>query len=67
MDWSDFEIPQSFIVKNSKQRINFDTGCVTNVTFYQVGSIFVTFKVLENSPNELRNTCGLKYAIMRIC
>ena len=33
MVWSDFEILQSFIVQNSKKRINFNTGCVTNVTF----------------------------------
>ena len=33
MVWSDFEIPQSFIVENSKQGINFKTGYVTNVTF----------------------------------
>ena len=28
-----FEIPQTFIVENSKQGINFNTGYVTNVTF----------------------------------
>ena len=32
---SDFEILQSFIVENSKQRINFNTGCVTNVSFWE--------------------------------
>ena len=30
---SDSDIPQSFIVENSKQRINFNTECITNVTF----------------------------------
>ena len=30
--WSDFEISQFFIVKNSKQCISFITGFVTNVT-----------------------------------
>ena len=38
MVWFDFEIPQSFIVENSKKSINFNTGCVTNVTFLEVGS-----------------------------
>ena len=33
MVWSNFEIHQSFIVENTKQRIKFSTGCVTNVTF----------------------------------
>ena len=33
MVWSDFEIPLSFIVENSKQRINFIIGCVKNVAF----------------------------------
>ena len=33
MVWSDFEIPQTFIVENSKQSINFDIGCAVNVTF----------------------------------
>ena len=39
---SDFEIPQSFIVKNSKQRINFNS--VTNVSFLKPGSNFGIFK-----------------------
>ena len=30
---SEFEIPQSFIVENSKQRINFNS--VTNVSFWK--------------------------------
>ena len=33
MVWSDFDIPQSFIVENSKQSINFNTGCVRKGTF----------------------------------
>ena len=33
MAYADFEIPQSFVVENSKQRTNFNTECVTNVTF----------------------------------
>ena len=33
MIWSDLEIPLSFIVENSKRCMNFNTGCVTNVTF----------------------------------
>ena len=31
--WFGFELPQSFIVKNSKQCINFIGGCATNVIF----------------------------------
>ena len=33
MVWSDFEIPQTFIVEYSKQSINFNIGYVANVTF----------------------------------
>ena len=39
---SDFEIPQSFIVENNKQRINFNS--VTNVSFWKPGSNFGIFK-----------------------
>ena len=31
--WFDFEIPQLFIIENNKQRLNFNVGCVTNVTY----------------------------------
>ena len=33
MIWKDLEIPLLFIVENSKQCINFNIGCVTNVFF----------------------------------
>ena len=33
MIYSDFQIPQFFIAKFSKQCINSGTGCVTNITF----------------------------------
>ena len=33
MSWSDFEIPQLFIVDSSKQSLNFNEGCITNLTF----------------------------------
>ena len=47
-------ISQSVIVGNSKQRINFDTGCITNVSFWELDSNFGIFKqALENSPNHL--------------
>ena len=63
---SDF--PQSFIVKNSKQRINFNTRCVANVTFWEVASNHGIFKqASENSPNEYRSTSGSKDAAMKIC
>ena len=49
---SDFEIPQSFIVGNSKQRINFNS--VTNVTFWEPGNGFDIFKQpSKNSPYHL--------------
>ena len=48
---SDFEIPQSFIAENSKQRINFITGCATNVSFWELGSSFgISKQASENSP-----------------
>ena len=33
MGWSDFEILQFFFVENSKQDMNFNTGCAKNMTF----------------------------------
>ena len=67
MVWSDFEILQSFIVQNSKKRINFNTGCVTNVTFQEIGSNCGIFKqASENSPNEFRSTCGSKDVAIRM-
>ena len=38
MSWSDIEIPQFSIVQKSKSCVNFNTGYVTNVTFYEDGS-----------------------------
>ena len=59
MVWSDFEIPQSFIVENSKQRINFNTGCVTNMPFWELGSNFGIFKqAWKNSPNGFKRCCN---------
>ena len=51
---SDFEIPQFFIVENSKQRINFNT--VRNVSFWEPGSNFGIFK--QPSKNSL---CHLQF------
>ena len=49
---SDFEIPQSFIVENSKQGVNFIS--VTNVSFLEPGSNFGIFKQpLKYSPYHL--------------
>ena len=68
MGWSDFEIPQFFIVKNSKQCINFNTGCVTNVTFQKVSSNCGIIKqALENRPNEFRRVCGSNDVTVKIC
>ena len=47
MVWSDFEIPRFFIIKNSKKRINFNAGYVTNVTFWKLVVILI-------DSNELR-------------
>ena len=33
MSWSDFEIPQFFIIQNTEQCMSFNTGYVTNLTF----------------------------------
>ena len=67
MVFSDFGIPQSFIVENSKQSINFNTGCVTNMTFQEVDSNCIILKeALENSSKEFRSTCGSKDAAVRI-
>ena len=50
---SGFEIPQFFIVENSKQPINFNS--VTNVYFWKPGSNFGIFKRPSKS-----GTCGSK-------
>ena len=48
----DFEIPQSFIVVNTKQRINFNS--VTNVSFWEPGGNFGIFtQSSENIPYHL--------------
>ena len=45
------EIPQSFIFEKSKQLINLNTGCVLNVSFWELGGSFIIFKqASENSP-----------------
>ena len=55
---SGLEISQSFIVENSKQRINFNS--VTSVSFWEPGSNFGIFKQpLKNSI-----TCGWKDVAM---
>ena len=61
MGWSDFEILQFFFVENSKQDMNFNTGCAKNMTFQKFGSNFGIFKqALENRPNEFHRVCGAK-------
>ena len=61
MIYSDFQIPQFFIAKISKQCINSETGCVTNITFQKVGSNCSIFKQpSKNSPNEFRSISGSK-------
>ena len=47
MVWSDFEIPRFFIIKNSKKRINFNAGYVTNVTFWKLVVILIDSKKLQ--------------------
>ena len=57
MGYSDFEISQFFIVENSKQFMNFNTGCVS-VTFKKVGSNCGAFKrALKNRPTEFDRIC----------
>ena len=49
------------VVENSKKRISFNTGCVTNVTFSEVGSNCDIFKqASENNPNEFCSTRWFK-------
>ena len=49
------------MVENSKKRISFNTGCVTNVTFSEVGSNCDIFKqASENNPNEFCSTRWFK-------
>ena len=68
MSWPAFEIPQFFIIENSKQCINFNTGCVTNVTFQNVLSNCGIFKeAVENRPNDFHRICGSKDVAMKIC
>ena len=68
MSWSDFEIPQFFIVECGKQCIHFNTGHVTNVTFPKIGSICGVFnQALENRPDVFYSTRGSKDNAITIC
>ena len=58
----DFEIPQSFLVKNSKNHINFNN--VTNVSFWEPSSNFGTS---NNLRKIVGSTCGWKNVAIRIC
>ena len=46
MVWPDFEIPQFFMIENSKKRINLNTECVTNVIFGKLVVIVIHSKKL---------------------
>ena len=59
---SDFEIPQFFIVANSKQRINFNS--VTNVSFWEPGN---NFGICKKASKNSRNTFCSKDVAMRTC
>ena len=67
MVWSDFEISQNLIAENGKQRISFNTVCVTNATFQEVAcNCSISQQASENSPNEFRSTRGSKDVIIKI-
>ena len=67
MGWSDFEIPQLFVIGNSKKCMNFNTGCATNVSFQKVSSNCSVFKqALENRPNEFLSICVSKDVATKI-
>ena len=58
----DLKIPQSLGLEKSKQRINFNIGCLLNRFFWELGGSFLIFKqASENS------TCGTNKFTMRIC
>ena len=57
-----FEIPDFFIVENSKQRIN--VNIVTNVSF---GNLVVILVSSSNLPKIVRVTCDSKDVTKRIC
>ena len=59
---SDFEISESVIVENIKQRIDFHSA--TNVPFWEPGSNFGIFK--QPSKNS-RITSGSEDVAIRIC
>ena len=46
MVWSDFEIPQFFMIENSKKRITLNTKCVTNAIFGKLVVIMIYSKKL---------------------
>ena len=48
--------------------MNFNTGCATNVTFYEVGSNCSIFKQdFENRSTESHSISGSKDVAMKIC
>ena len=48
MVWPDFEMPQFFMIENSKKRINLNTECVTNIIFGKLVVIMIHSKKLGN-------------------
>ena len=68
MSQFDYEILQFSTDENSKQYINFKTGCVKKVTFKKVDSNCGIFKqALENRLNEFHRICGSKNVVIEIC
>ena len=59
MVWSDFEISQAFSVENFN-----NIGCVTNVSFWKLGS---NFDISKQTPKKVHSTCSPKDVTKRIC
>ena len=66
MIWSNFELPQSFIVENSKQCINFNTYVLHMWFFRKLIVIVVSSnKLRKNSPNDFHSIYCAKSGQMR--
>ena len=67
MVWPDFEMPQFFMIENSKKRIKSQYRMCYKYNFWEVGSYYDTFKkTWEHNPNEFHSTLCSDVA-MRIC
>ena len=64
MVWLGLTLKFPNLSENSKQRIHFNTGCATNVPFWEYGSNFRIFKQASENSSEhvsFKRCCNEKF------